>query len=173
MALTDAEVAEKVRKRLGLPIAQRPNIILFVTPARVAVARSVAAVKDESRKSFQKVFGSLALTAQSTDLSTSVNLDPKTLEPMIVTYPFPAVRVAASNAWYRADYQLMQLGKFQNDQIFYALEGNIVHFRNKTTVTGAASITAQYVPLIANWPQGRYEIDLIEMVSSLFAAGVR
>lgn len=174
MALTDAEVATKVLKRLGLPIEQRPNIFLFIPPARVAVARAVANSPDPAdRKAFQQIFGSLAITSQAVDLSTLINLDPKIAEPMIITAPFPAVRVGAFNAWYKSDYQLLQFGKIQNDQIWYANEGNIVHFRNKTSVTGTAAITAQVVLSTAHWPEGRFEVELINEVAQMFAMGVR
>jgi len=168
VALSDGEIATQVLKRLGLPIEQRPNIFVHIPAARVAVARAAGFSQDESRKTLQHIFTPLSIASQAIDLSSSVNLDPKTAEPMLITYPFPAVRVGSAIAIYKADYQLLQLGTIRSDQIFYAMEGNVIHFRNKTTVTGTASITSQIVPLTANWPAGRYEIELIDETASRF-----
>lgn len=178
MALSDGELATKVEKRLTQLGEQaagvlRPNIILHIPEARAMVARAIANdYQHPQRKELQKLFTG-AITSQAFDLTASLHLDLKTAEPMILTAPFPAVRVGTTAAWYKADRQLMDLMTVRNDQIFYSVENYSLVFKAKSTVTGTANIIAQSVPLTVNWPTGDAADLLINAIVQLVAPGVR
>lgn len=167
--MTRKELAQKVLDRL-VHLGQEsgglflPDAWKEVAPALKMLASQIAQSGD--RRMLQKEFA-LDIADSAVDLNTADALLAD--EPLLITYPFPAVRVGSKEAWFINGKQNLDRKPVTDNQTYYTIHANSLILKRKTAIddgTGTCLVTADFIPLTENW-QPKFEPLMIEAVKAL------
>lgn len=163
MALSQGEIITKTLARLAPQTQQqagiyRPQIVACFAAALRKLALMVA--QGPEKRLLQRSYGFTLDGAQSADLGGASGL--AAAEPLIITRPFPAVRVNSVESYWIADLQSLNIRPTDDNAIAYTEEANVLYCLGPSDLTGQpVVVTANYIPAIAHWPP-QFEPALIE-----------